>query len=212
MLHELFKQDCYMLDIETNGLSPITNGMTSFALVKFKLNAPSLHASIIDARHFRINTAVNIDMFRVPNKETRQWRRDNGVNEIENVLPRLDSVQDIVECFGNFHMQTKTGSHPPNLFALHTEFDIAFVRGYFEAAGEELTDIFPHRNNWEIASLIRGMNQDLHEIRNEIKHTQIMESVSNQLLIDNFKPHNAVYDCIRQVEFLRMAAQQAGVL
>ena len=211
MLRKLFNEDCYMLDIETDGLSPINNGMTSFCLMKFNINAQSLRASVVDSIHFRINTAINVDLFRQKNHDTGLFRRDNGIDEAESHLECISSLHEIPEKINTFINNTSNNNHNTrHIFALHTEFDIAFLRGYYEAAGYDFS--FKHRNIWEIASMIQGMNENLHQIRNEIIDTKLMESVAKQFTIENFNPHNAVYDCVRQIAFLKSALTKSWSL
>jgi len=208
MLPELFQEDCFMLDIESTGLSPITNGMTSFCLVRFNLHARTLRESILDYSHHRINSAINVDMLRVNDMKTVKFRHETGIGEMEADLSPIDSLQSIPETINLYLKQTNVNHR--HIFALHTEFDIAFLRGYFEATGEEFP--FKHRNIWEIASMIRGMNEDLLEIRNEIKDSGALEDIANQFDSDNFQPHNALYDCVRQVAFLRLSLMKAGIM
>ncbi len=211
MLRKLFSEDCYMLDIETDGLSPISNGMTSFCLMKFNINASSLRASVIDFIHFRINTAINVDMYRKKDIDTAKFRRESGIDEAESELDCLSSLESIPESINTFINATSNNNHNTrHIFALHTEFDIAFLRGYFEAAHYDFP--FKHRNIWEISSMIRGMNEDLHQIRNEIIDTKLMESVAKQFHVENFNPHNAMYDCVRQIAFLKSGLIKSGSL
>ena len=208
MLPELFQEDCFMLDIETTGLSPITNGMTSFCLVRFNLHARNLRSSILDYSHHRINSAVNVDMLRVNDMETVKFRHEAGIGYMEQHLNCLDSLQSIPETINEYIKQTNINHR--HIFALHTEFDIAFLRGYFEATGHEFP--FKHRNIWEIASMIKGMNQDLKSIRDEIADVSLMEDYADESPIPNLKPHNALYDCIRQIAFLRLSLMKAGIM
>jgi len=40
-----------------------------------------------------------------------------------------------------------------------------------------------------------------------------MEDVASQFdFSDNFKPHNAFYDCVRQIAFLRLTLMKAGIM
>ena len=206
MLQQLFQEDCFMLDIESTGLSPITNGMTSFCLVRFNLHAKNLRSSILDYSHHRINSAINVDMLRV--SSNAKYRQENGIGDMEDGLNCLDSLQSIPETIKLYLKQTNVNHR--HIFALHTEFDIAFLRGYYEATGEEFP--FKHRNIWEIASMIKGMNQDLLEIRNEIKDSEVMETLDGIRFPKNFKPHNALYDCVRQIAFLRLSLMKAGIM
>jgi len=206
MLQQILEEDCYMLDIESTGLSPIINGMTSFCLVKFDVFAGSLRASILDYVHHRINTSINVDMYRTNDPETMQFRRSTNIGIIEAGLPCIDRHADIainIECF-----LTGTNINNRNIFALHTEFDVAFLKGYYEASGKEFP--FKHRNVWELASLIAGLNQDLKEIREAVKLTEDLNQVGGYYSLGDFQPHNAFYDCIRQIAFLRMALAQSG--
>lgn len=206
MLSEILKEDCFMLDIESTGLSPITNGMTSFALVKFDMNKHQFEDCIIGFAQYRINSSINVDMYRVNDPDTSKFRADNHIGEYEQTLTRLDSLMEIPEKIDSL----VSPFHPNHrhIFALHTEFDIAFLRGYFEAAQYDFS--FKHRNIWELASLIKGMNQDLKEIRDNELVNELLRAVECKFMLENFQPHNALYDCIRQIAFLWIALDQTG--
>lgn len=208
MLQNILEEDCYMLDIESTGLSPINNGMTSFALVKFNPLAETLYSSLSGFVHRRINSSINVDMYRQNDAHNTIWRRENNIAKVEDALPCIHAVADIPKVINNFLKDANINHR--NVFALHTEFDIAFLRGYFEHAGDEFP--FGHRSIFELASVILGMGCDLKEIRDFVNESDEIDMVGSLLRTEHFGPHNAFYDCVRQIAFLRRALVLSGRL
>lgn len=203
MLQELFNEDCHMLDIETNGLSPIVNGMTSFALVKFNLFACDLRDVVKDFQHVRLNLSINTDMLRVPANKNAVYRNKHSINKAELNLPCFNNIIELTTATNSF-IDSTLPLDKRHVFALHTEFDIAFLRGYYEDVSADFP--FQHRNVWEIASMVRGMGLVYHGIRQEVQEGNQLDILNNHLHIENFQPHNAIYDCVEQILILRQAA------
>lgn len=208
MLSQILTEDCFMLDIETTGLSPTINAITSICLVRFNLNTTDLFSSIIDSYHVRLSTALNTDMLRVNDVETMQFRQEHNIPKYEE---RLNVVNTFDELSTDIHTYLKqTNLKTRHVFANHTEFDIAFLKGYYGHFSKDFP--FHFRNISDLPSLISGMDLDFKAIRDAVDDAQHVDVVGAALAIPNFEPHNALYDCIRQIAFLRNACIQKGII
>lgn len=201
MLKKLFDNNCYMLDVETDGLDTVINGVTSFCLVKFDLLTENPKDVIEDYIHHSLNGCINIDLGKKLCADTTQFRIANNISYYEQKLERIDRLDDIAGHITSFvEANCERDAH---IFALHTEFDIAFLLQYFNAANEKFP--FEHRNVWEIASLIKGMGGHFQDERKVVKRIGILKDMNKHFRINNFEPHNALYDCIEQIYTLRHA-------
>jgi len=208
MLSEILTKDCFMLDIETTGLSSRTNGMTSVSLVRFNLNSDSINNAILDWAHFKLEDRINYDLMRVADLATMKFRREHYIDSEESKLPAVSTVEELTNTINQYLKQFPIDNR--YVFALHTEFDISFLQGYYEAAGEPFP--FKHRNILELSSLIAGLDQDFKSIRDSVSDLKITESICAMKQIRNATAHNALYDCIRQIAFLHRACWQTGVV
>ncbi|HFD32021.1 MAG TPA: hypothetical protein ENJ28_04830 [Gammaproteobacteria bacterium] len=208
MLSQILTEDCFMLDIETTGLSTITNAITSVCLVRFNLNTPDLFSSIIDSYHVRLSTALNTDMLRTNAIETMQFRQDHDIAKYEEQLNVVNTFDELNTDLQTYLKQTNLNTR--HVFALHTEFDIAFLKGYYSHFARDFP--FHYKNISDLPSLISGMDLDFKEIRDTVDESNVVTNVGAVLNIPNFEPHNALYDCIRQIAFLRNACIQKGII
>lgn len=171
----------FMIDIETTGLNPAFNSITSIAIVEF------------DAERFTnlaFRTRVLQDASRENDEETMQWREDNKVDEMEAAIP-LESSPD--------HMLTVVhallSSPDCVVWAKPTRFDISFLESYFADYRNRSYIPWHYRNVVDLASFIKGRGKNIKELEAEVKAEMA------------YNAHDALDDCLFQIAVLRKAME-----
>jgi len=189
------KHNFYMLDIETAGLSPCRNYITSLCLVQFN----GYDGNIIDKLHFRF---AEIPKGKIGNEETIKWRKDNGVNEMENrirplsITKGLDEVREMLDTYN----EDKSSI----IFANHTEFDIGYLQEYYDQQG--LKRPWGYNNIYDLGSVLLGCCvTDKSSFYVNVLNSQRWRNILSLHFEGKEQKHNAFYDCVLQVEVLMAA-------
>lgn len=193
----MFKKEdnLFMIDIETDGLSPSVNHITSICVQKFTMDKGIIGAPI----HVAIDTAFG-GISRYADLKTLQWREEHKTDNGESKLTAVS----FLEFYEMFSMLTQShGIKTCHFFANHPEFDIAYIKSYTEQAFRKIC--WHYQNIWDLESLIKGLGVNRKWNREAMK----LSAFWGKLLDDNFngkeQPHNAHYDCVYQIELLRHA-------
>lgn len=195
VLKNIFSQNCYMLDVESTGLDIYRNGITSFALVRFNLHQPIFQNVIENVLHAKISSSLNFDLeIKYDNDEFRQ---EHHIDEDEARISTLNHIRnnyDLNRILSKHAIEYQDSNH---LFCLHTDFDAAFIKKYFNYLKVDFP--FNHRNVWDIASLTAGFGQSFQHTRRLIEEHCGLPELSWLSSKENMHPHNAVYDCFIQI-------------
>lgn len=195
LLKSIFKLDCYMLDIESTGLDIYRNGITSFALVKFDLTQPNFLDVVSNVIHCKIHSGLNANL-RIA-YDNNDWRKEHNIDEHERVIDSLNTIRfftDLELLLADNLLSYNNNNH---LFALHPEFDVAFILKYFKYLNVDFP--FHHRNVWDVASMAAGVGKSFQEMRTYLEQENLMLRVPRTVKVEHFRPHNAVYDCMIQI-------------
>lgn len=168
----------YMLDVETTGLDPSTNAITSVAVLPFDVDMGTMYVQ--RAIHCRLP----IPRDRMDNAETMAWRMQHRVGPRERKLDEL-SFETFAMRLNHLVMQS---SGPPIVWAKPSTFDIPFLRSYYARYRVESRDVvwpFHYRNVMDLRSYIKGTGFDAEEI-----YTYVGKAGA----------HDALADCVMQCE------------
>jgi len=191
--------DFYMVDVESTGLSTWKNYMTSLCVVKFD----PFMGDVLDKFHIRFKKALT---GRFGDGETLKWREENNVDEMESGLRTLmpyEAMEELQSFMGG-HTRGKTSV----IFANHTEFDISFIKGYYEALG--LAPPWAYNKVFELNSILVGRGiHDKGGLIKDLLESDRWKDVLSLHFEEKEQKHNAFYDCVFQIELL-MAAFRAG--
>ena len=200
-LFDTTKFNFFMVDVESDGLSTIFNSMTSLCVVQFDPD----DGQIIQGFHKKFSKGLSR---RNPDKETLEWRKENNVDKMEEELEEHSPI-DLLN-----HLYRFLGGYTPDkkaiIFANHTEFDISFIKGYYEATGASAP--WDYNKVFELNSILLGRG-----IQGNGKSTLIENLLASRKWQEVLKlhfggkeaKHNAFYDCVFQIELL-MAAFEEG--
>lgn len=189
------KYATYMLDIETNGLSTVKNSITSFCFVHFN---PAFYSQSTYL-HARFNDTLE---GRVADPETLQWRVENYVNDMEESIQASGTIKENLALITKFIDQD---IRIPVLFCNHTNFDNAFLKGYFDT----LNLLYPFKYNliYDVDSIIIGARLCPKKARQALAETNLWKNTKSALVKHNpnVRMHDAYYDCVWQIKLLQLA-------
>lgn len=189
-----------IVDIETTGLNPCLNYMTSFAFVEFDEN-------------FKINQAWNL---RIPNSkqpssrgsdpDTLHFRKREAIDCMELEVPIADSPFRALRTVQEFFFGVGVRQGDFDLWARHTEFDIAFFAAYFREHGLDIP--WPYRAPSDIPTLHKFLENTLPGFSVEAVKDRAKRSVEFRKDIEdhcseNAAKHDAMYDAILDMHILK---------
>lgn len=196
-LFDTDKFNFFMVDVESDGLSTLFNSMTSLCVVQFDPE----DGAMIQAFHKRFFKTLSS---RVSDKETLAWREKNNVDKMEAELDAEYPINLLN------HLYSFLGGYKPEkkaiMFANHTEFDISFIKGYYEATGSQPP--WEYNKVFELNSILLGRG-----IQGNSKATLIENLIASRRWAETLKlhfggkeaKHNAFFDCVFQIELLMSA-------
>lgn len=169
----------YMCDVETTGTDPGNSAIIQLAAVRFNL----------DTREIDTTSMFNRCMFIPPRRYweegTRSWWSQQKREILADIYSRMEDPKTVLEDFSEWALES--GSEQPLRFwGKPTHFDYAFVQNYLNQFG--VYNPFHFRFATDLNSFIRGR--------------------ANSSKVEQFKSdfqgdaHNALYDCINQIDNL----------
>jgi len=173
-----------MIDVETTGLNPGVNHITSCAIVSFELET-GLYGE--DFFHERLRTDFGS---RARNADTIGWRNQHGMDKAEADLAIRDSVQITIKTINDFLFRNSS-EDVPIVWAKPAHFDIAFLESYFREVNLRIP--WSHRNVRDLATYLMAAGHDLTELYDEIEFSG--------------DPHNALHDCHYQILLANLGYQ-----
>jgi hypothetical protein len=174
-----------MLDIETTGLDPETNEISSFALVQFSMPNFLLGNCITQ----RMPWATD----RVSDSVTIKWRIKHDVASRETDLLLHRQISTALGDIANL-MQSAGDPDQVFIWAWHTQFDLAFLQSYFAAYSKGKKELpWRHYNVMDLPSFIAGRGKNPREIKRAV------------LAKSDMVAHSAYEDCVLQIEMLSEA-------
>lgn len=181
----------YMIDVETDGLSPVHNSMTSICVTQFD----PLFGDVIDKLHLCFKRKP---IQRVVNDETMNWRKNAKVDEMEKELQSYYTYEALLLIKG--FLQNKK---EPAILANHIDFDVAFLRGYFVSLGLEIP--WKHSNVFDLNSILLGKGiKDRKELRLELTESKRWKDILSLHFEGKELKHDAFFDCVFQIELLML--------
>lgn len=190
------KESLFMIDIETDGLEPTENSITSICITNFCTTG-----LYIDKIHLRIKDRYQS---RIPNAKTVEWRWENNVTNFEASIPAFTAFEAL-QLISQF-MQKYSQDKEPVLISNHAEFDVAFLKGYY--AIECLPLPWKYYNIYDMGSMIKALGKDKREVKKEVLKSQDWNIILNEYFDNVDQPHNAFYDCMLQSGMLFMAFEE----
>lgn len=195
LLKEIFSKECYMLDVESTGLDIYRNGITSFAFVKFDLRQPNFQDVITGLIHCKVGDIVNKELNTEYDNES--WRFEHEVPKQEAEISRINTIKYSEDLKRILNANLLSYTRDNHLFALHPEFDVAFILKYFKHFNVDFP--FYHRNVYDVASMCLGKGQSFQDTRDLLEYEGTMPRVPWIVADKHFRPHNAAYDCMIQI-------------
>jgi exodeoxyribonuclease VIII len=151
-----------MCDLETTGLDPNNNSITSAAFVQFNL----LESKYSTLFHVRLWSDTD-HTGRVANAETLAWRAQHNVDDMERNLPLFDVPGFLAHVAALFR--------PPEdirnmyLWANGIMFDVAFLTSYWEQHVEDVDTPWYYGNLIDYKSFIRGAGYEPRVVSDMVK-------------------------------------------
>lgn len=184
----------FMLDVESTGLAPTLNSLTSLAIVRF--STETLYPT--DHLHFKFTDQLSN---RHDDRDTMAWRVNNYVDVQEKKLTEFE-IKRGLRLISNFVDEHSEGMTPV-LLSKHIDFDVAFLKGYYAVKGYKFP--FKHRNIFDLDSVIQGMGVDADKAYEDAKISMEKEYVHYDA-----KAHDALWDCLLQMQYLYAAMKQSA--
>ena len=190
-----------MVDVETDGLSPTQNSMTSLCVVQFDPDT----GDVMDKLHQRF---LNPLTGRYADQETLNWRRKNNVDMEEKKLQSRNATRLMTEL--HQFLTSLCGEKRPVLFANHTEFDIAFIKGYYEAV--EMSVPWDYNKVFELNSILMGRGiHDKGELIKNLLESRRWHEIKALHFDGKACKHDAFFDCVYQNEILMLGLKQGNL-
>ena len=162
----------FMLDIETTGLNPCVNHITSCAIVPFELSTGQYSENNFHQRFDR--TIVG----RLENKDTMYFRAKYNIDKAEKELPISENIYETMRNISKFLNDANT-----YVWAKPAHFDIAFLASYFNMCSLPIP--WSHRNARDLGTYLAAAGHKLTDLYKEIEFTG--------------DTHNALHDCYYQI-------------
>ena len=166
----------FMIDIETTGLNPGVNHITSCAIVPFDLETGAYSKHVFYER-FLLDIPG-----RTCNIATMDYRLKKNIERYEKTLDCRESLVVSLYKISNF-----IASHCKNsdayIWAKPSHFDIAFLESYYRQCGSKIP--WGYRNIRDLATYLQAAGHNLVDLYEEIKFTG--------------DAHNALHDCHYQI-------------
>jgi len=182
----------FMVDIETDGLDTAANSITSVCFTCFDARSGLLEDKI----HFKFANGLTR---RFSDPKTIEWREKNGVTEFESKLYPLGILEGLNE-ITNFFIENVTEGKEAALFVNHPEFDISFLKGYFNLFSKRMP--WKYNRIYDIGSMILTTGARKTEIVNMVTASAEFHDMLALHFGGKPQPHNAFYDCMLQTQML----------
>lgn len=186
----------FMLDVETTGLNPCQNYVTSVGIVQFKLEreGDNFGATVIDGLNFAL---IPDRTSRIKDPATMKFRKENNIDLMEKGIKKQYVAAELLAalCDLNEWINSKldTAAESPILWAHHDKFDVTFIEGYYREAN--VKPAWSHRDIVDLDSYIYGLlGVQYGTVANNVKF--------------NGEPHLALADARYQVDVLDAALKQ----
>lgn len=164
-----------MVDIETTGTNPDRHAILQIAAVRFNLRDGTID-------HSMFNRCLEMPRWRSWDEGTRQWWGNQPREVLDDILSRAEPYQDVMQAF----WQWANATPGLRLWAKPTSFDPPFIASYFDDCG--LLNPFHYR-------IARDLNS-------WVEARYYPESVPDLGRGDYGAAHNALNDCLYQIEYL----------
>lgn len=165
----------FMIDIETTGLNPGVNHITSCAIVPFSLETGQYGENIF---HERFETNI---VGRGFSNDTMRFRTEHNIDENEAALLQANTLFLTMKNIKEFLFIENKDSII--VWAKPSHFDIAFLESYFRQTA--MTIPWSHRNVRDLATYLMAAGHNLTDLYEEVKFTG--------------DTHNAQHDCQYQI-------------
>lgn len=171
-----------MVDIETTGTHPHETAMIQLAAVRFNF----VERTIDTASFF--DKCLMIPENRYWNEDTRKWWSGQDPTILQGIMSRMTDPKEVMQDFADWVRESKERDY--RMWAKPVTFDSAFVTSYFN----QYQVMSPFHYGWvtDLNSFIRGMAHDPGVRDFKVKFTG--------------PAHNALFDCINQIDSLFQAA------
>jgi len=184
----------WMLDLETDGLDPAKNSITSIALTQFEVGEPWDEKNI--TYHKSLTTMFN---GRSANRDTLVWRDKHHVTSKELELDYIEIHDMCIDICNLFNNKKKN-----ILWAKPITFDIAFLISYFnQYCAREIP--WHYRDVRDLRSYIEGFMFHVvpeYYVQNFEERNQRTRIYMNEKYGSGNWAHNALRDCEFQIQLL----------
>lgn len=168
-----------MVDIETTGTDPGNNAIIQLAAVKFNLETRQLNTESM------FNRCMFVPPRRYWDESTRSWWSQQKREILADIYQRMEDPKIVLESFSEWSRAGGT-DEPLRFWAKPSHFDYSFVQNYLNQY--EVYNPYHFRWATDLNSFIRGR-----------ANSSQVEQFKNDFQGD---AHNALFDCINQIDCL----------
>lgn len=174
----------YMIDVETGGTHPEHSPMIQLSAVRFNLQEGTIDTSSM------FNRCLLIPAGRFWDEDTRQWWARQKRSVLEEIYARMEDPKLVMEGFVDW--VGFDAEQPKRFWSKPLSFDWPFVASYFRQFG--VINPFHYRFGCDVNSFIRGLARD-----SSVETFKTEEFHGDQ--------HNALHDCINQIDMIFKAKE-----
>ena len=183
----------FMLDIETSGLDPKFDMITSVALVPF--SGPELHDRHVTVAgplmEFAIDNSKLVGpLFRIPQQPGMGGPNVEARIAYEEKLPNIYAHELLSTMREHIFQDKRPGN--PLIWINIPHFDLGFIDSYSRDIHDETSDLVNYRSFVDLNTYIKTMGWDKNELYAKVDKT-----------MGESKRHTALFDCMFQMECIQ---------